>query len=78
LDWPTAATRLYDALQTYINVSERLLGESHELRKLPELRDSNFGTDITPEHIDRCRELLREIEPKGVDPSLNDLLNPYE
>ena len=64
-DWPTASTRLFDALQSYINVSERLR------RELP-------NPEITQEHIDRCRALLREIEPHQVDPSLNQMLNPYE
>jgi hypothetical protein len=64
-DWPTASTRLFDALQSYINVSERLR------RELP-------NSEITQEHIDRCRALLREIEPHQVDPSLNQMLNPYE
>jgi hypothetical protein len=41
-DWPTASTRLFDALQSYINVSERLR------RELP-------NSEITQEHIDRCR-----------------------
>jgi hypothetical protein len=64
-DWPTASIRLFDALQSYINVSERLR------RELP-------NSEITQEHIDRCRALLREIEPHQVDPSLNQMLNPYE
>jgi hypothetical protein len=65
-DWPTASTQLFDALQTYINVSEQLL------RAIPK------STKITQEHIDRCRALVREIEPHQVDPSLNQMLNPYE
>jgi hypothetical protein len=65
-DWPTATQRLFDALQTYINVSEKLL------RKFPN------STTITQERIDRCRALLREIEQDQVDPSLNQMLNPYE
>jgi hypothetical protein len=54
------------ALQAYINVSEKLLNQ------IPN------STKITQEHIDRCRALLREIEPHQVDPSLNEMLNPYE
>jgi hypothetical protein len=65
-DWPTATTRLFDALQTYISVSEKLL------REFPN------STEITQERIDRRRALLREIEPHQVDPSLNQMLNPYE
>jgi hypothetical protein len=65
-DWPTATTRLFDALQTYINVSVKLLGE------IPN------STNITQDHINRCRALLGEIEPHQVDPSLNEMLNPYE
>jgi hypothetical protein len=66
LDWPIATTRLFDALQTYISVSEQLL------RAIPN------STKITQDRIDRCRALLREIEPHQVDPSLNEMLNPYE
>jgi hypothetical protein len=66
LDWPTANTQLFDALQTYINVSKQLL------RAIPD------STKITQDHIDLCRALLREIEPHQVDPSLNEMLNPYE
>jgi hypothetical protein len=69
LDRATATTRLFDALQTYINVSERVRCELIAL---------NGKTEITQDHIDRCRALLREIEPHQVDPSVNEMLNPYK
>jgi hypothetical protein len=62
-DWPRASLALFDALQTYILVSDLVRRDMLSL---------GLVSEITEEHLDRCRALLSEIEKNAIDPHLDD------